>query len=47
MQFKKKTLPIIKKFIDINCIFCEVKEFSYDDIIYQDEYQIVIKNTKF
>lgn len=47
MQFKKKTLPIIKKFIDINCVFCEVKEFSYDDIIYQDEYQIVIKNTKF
>ena len=47
MQFKKKTLPIIKNFIDINCIFCEVKEFSYDDIIYEDEYQIVIKNTKF
>lgn len=47
MQFKKKTLPIIKKFIDINCIFCEVKEFSYDDIIYQDEYQIVIKTLNF
>jgi hypothetical protein len=44
-EYKNKLLPFHKKFLkDIECEEIE-REVKVEDVVYQDEYQIALKNT--